>query len=92
MEQHKYLDKEGFKTFLTGLRKGCVFGKGLSKNDYTDEEKAQLAEAVTAVEELADTVAAINSSYAKVWKGTQEEYDAIATKDDNTVYLIVEAE
>lgn len=28
--------------------------------------------------------------YAKVWHGTQAEYDAIATKDANTLYLITE--
>lgn len=31
-----------------------------------------------------------NSKSYKVWNGTQTEYDAITTKDENTIYLIVE--
>lgn len=47
-------------------------GKGLSSNDYTDEDKAKVAATPT------------------FWVGTQAEYDAIATKDNNTFYYIAE--
>lgn len=30
-----------------------------------------------------------NNSSKKIWTGTQEEYDAISTKDSNTIYFIV---
>ena len=28
--------------------------------------------------------------YAKFWNGTQSEYDALETKDNNTIYIITE--
>lgn len=32
-----------------------------------------------------------SNSVATIWTGTQAEYDAITTKDANTLYFIVEA-
>lgn len=44
----------------------------------------------TEVDNLLDGKVA-SSSVATIWTGTQAEYDAITTKDSNTLYFIVEA-
>jgi hypothetical protein len=31
------------------------------------------------------------TNHAKVWRGTQSQYDAITTPDDNTIYIITSA-
>lgn len=97
-----------------------VEGKGLSTNDYTEEEKAKLAGLnnytlpvasdttlggvkagenvnigadgtlnVTGGGEISN---AENTSIQvlKIWVGTQAQYDAITTKDNNTEYNIIE--
>lgn len=32
----------------------------------------------------------VTGGITKIWTGTQAQYDAIATKDDSTLYVIVE--
>lgn len=97
-----------------------VEGKGLSTNDYTEEEKAKLAGlnnytlpvasdttlgGVKAGENVnigADGTLNVtgggeisnaentNIQVLKIWVGTQAQYDAITTKDNNTEYNIIE--
>lgn len=97
-----------------------VEGKGLSTNDYTEEEKAKLAGlnnytlpvasdttlgGVKAGENVnigADGTLNVtgggeisnaentNIQVLKIWVGTQAQYDAITTKDNNTEYNVIE--
>lgn len=40
---------------------------------------------------LSGVVQTVAGGITKIWTGTQAQYDAIATKDDDTLYIIVEA-
>jgi hypothetical protein len=70
-------------TGTTGRR---IEPKLLRDNFYTENEVDELLK--TAVPP--NLVTGSSQSYT-IWNGTQEQYDALSTKDNNTIYLIEES-
>ena len=57
---------------------------------YVDSELAAKQDALTAGSGIIINGSEISTAY-KIWHGSQAEYDAIAAKDDMTIYLIEES-
>lgn len=62
-----------------------VTGKGLSTNDFTNDYKTKLdgLNNYTLPAATSTTLGGV-----KIWNGTQAQYDAITTKDSQTLYFI----
>lgn len=70
----------------TGTTGRKITPKMLRNNFYTEDEVDDLLR--TAVP--SNIVTGSSQSYT-IWNGTQAQYDALATKDNNTIYLIKES-
>ena len=71
---------------------------GLLKNDgtvdtntyLTTETEPAYTQSAAATLTSSNIVKGVSQSY-NIWSGTQQEYDAITTKDNNTIYFIKES-
>lgn len=70
----------------TGTTGRKITPKMLRNNFYTEDEVDDLLRAAVP----SNIVTGSSRSYT-IWNGTQAQYDALATKDNNTIYLIKES-
>lgn len=85
-----------FKTEERGLVLQTLDGETvLHKHVFTGAGSGPVPAEVSAVAEAVrtnialGTITAVAGGITQIWSGTQAQYDAIATKDDDTLYIIV---
>ena len=80
-----YLDENGLSRLWRDIK---TYIQGL--NYLTTETEPAFNGSVAATLTSNNIVKGVSQSY-NIWSGTQAEYDAITTKDNNTLYFIKES-
>lgn len=84
----KVLDDSGLSYFW-GKIKTYVTGLGYYTKPTGGIPASDIASGV--IPTVPSNIVTGSSQSYTVWNGTQAEYDALATKDNNTIYLIKES-
>lgn len=83
-----YLDSNGLSYFW-GKIKSYIAGLGYYTKPSGGIPASDIASGV--IPTVPSNIVTGSSQSYTIWSGTQAQYDALATKDNNTIYLIKES-